>query len=181
MDPKVHIDSHNWYFPPDNYDQAFINACERGYFAIVKRMLKDERVNPSAKHNLAITLACRNGHLEVVNHLLENERVDPSFGPIHKACRMGHLAIVQRLLEDPRVDPFISNKALSKAIKHGHLSVVKRLLEDDRINVSEDINKAIQEACLQGNVDTVEITKEDKCTQYNVVFSTGKRLSLIHI
>ena len=45
---------------------------------VVKLLLTDKRVNPSANNNFAIRWASRNGHTKVVKLLLADERVDPS-------------------------------------------------------------------------------------------------------
>ena len=43
--------------------------------AVVERLLQDERVDPSAGDNHAITYAAKNGHFAVVERLVQDERV----------------------------------------------------------------------------------------------------------
>jgi len=49
--------------------QQLIEAAEHGQLEVVKLLLKDSRVNPSARNNYAIRLAADKGHLDVVNFL----------------------------------------------------------------------------------------------------------------
>ena len=49
-----------------------------GHSEVVRELLKDSRVDPSAYDNSAIRGASMNGRLEVVRELLKDNRVDPS-------------------------------------------------------------------------------------------------------
>jgi ankyrin repeat protein len=53
-------------------------ASEIGYLEVVKLLLSDKRVDPSANNNLAIQWASRKDHLEVVKLLLSDKRVRDS-------------------------------------------------------------------------------------------------------
>src|SRR5690606_17610592 len=53
-------------------------ASVHGHLEVVQELLKDKRVDPSARDNYAIQYASSNGHLEVVKELLKDKRVDPS-------------------------------------------------------------------------------------------------------
>ena len=44
-------------------------ASEKGHMEVVKLLLADPRVDPSARNNWAIQLASENGHLEIVKLL----------------------------------------------------------------------------------------------------------------
>jgi len=57
-------------------DESIMYACENGHIEIVKLLLKDSRVNPSANNNAAIFRACKNGHFKIVKILLKNSRID---------------------------------------------------------------------------------------------------------
>jgi hypothetical protein len=59
-------------------DKQIRYASFYGRIEVVKKLLKDPRVDPSNCDNYAIKWASRNGHIEVVNILLEDPRVDPS-------------------------------------------------------------------------------------------------------
>ncbi|KNC51642.1 Poly(Adp-ribose) glycohydrolase [Thecamonas trahens ATCC 50062] len=53
-------------------------AAEKGHIDIVRLLLADDRVDPSAKANYAITRASHYGHVDTVRLLLTDNRVDPS-------------------------------------------------------------------------------------------------------
>jgi ankyrin repeat protein len=114
------------------------DAAKSGHLSIVERLLQDEKVDPSADNNDAITWASVLGHLAVVERLLQDPRVDPSAqnnGAIQLASINGHLAVVNLLLEDPRVDPSAKNNcAIRYAANSSHLAVVERLLQDPRVD-----------------------------------------------
>ena len=82
-------------------------ASENGHSEVVRELLKDSRVDPSADNNYAIQRASKNGHLEVVRELLKDSRVDPSAYDncaIKVAREKGYRDIVRELLKDSRVD-----------------------------------------------------------------------------
>ena len=85
---------------------ALILACKGGHLNVVRELLKDGRVDPSASYNTAIISASKNGYLEIVKELMKNERVDPS-AEYNRALRYAinnrHIDIVIELLKDPRV------------------------------------------------------------------------------
>ena len=70
---------------------AIILASNSGHIEVVKVLLNDSRVDPSAQDNLgkelewyditsktAIKWACENGHIDIVKVLLNDSRVDPN-------------------------------------------------------------------------------------------------------
>ena len=125
--------SHN-----DNY--AIQLASRNGHLEVVKLLLQDPRVDPSAKNNYAIRWTSRKSRLEVVKLLLQDPRVDPSVDnnyAIGYASENGHSEVVKLLLQDPRVDPSDDdNYAILLASDNGHSEVVKLLLQDERVKNS---------------------------------------------
>jgi hypothetical protein len=69
---------------------------------LVKRLLKDVRVDPRA------------GGLDLVKRLLKDVREDPRAGD--NASYDGHLAIAKRLLKDDRVDPSAGISSIPAAL-----------------------------------------------------------------
>ena len=57
-------------------DYTMMKAIQKDKTEVVKLLLQDKRVNPSADYNDAIREAAKYGHAEVVNLLLSDERVD---------------------------------------------------------------------------------------------------------
>jgi ankyrin repeat protein len=145
-------------------------ASQRGHSEVVKLLLEDKRVDPSACNNEAIRWASKNGHLEVVKLLLQDGRVDPSdqnnsdqYSAIHWASQFGHLEVVKLILEGKRVDPSVgNNRAIRWASERGHSEVVKLLLEDKRVDPSASNNFAIRWASKNGHSEVVKLLLEDK-------------------
>lgn len=145
--------------------REFRHASEHGDLGKVKKMMKDNIIDPSLVDNCAIKSASQNGHLDVVEELLQDPRVDPSSGDnysIKLASINGNLTIVKRLLLDKRVDPSASkNWAIGAASGHGHLEVIKELLKDSRVDPSEDSNYAIRLASEKGHLEVVKELLKD--------------------
>jgi ankyrin repeat protein len=84
----------------------FVPRLMNGHRFVVERLLRDERVDPSAQDNLAIQFAAENGHLAIVERLLADKRVDPSAQDnevLRRAIANGHDAVVALLKKDKRV------------------------------------------------------------------------------
>jgi hypothetical protein len=67
---------------------------------VMKMLIKDPRIDPSANNNYAIRWASENGHTEIVKLLLNDNRVDPSDAnnkAIQLASENGHTEIVELL------------------------------------------------------------------------------------
>ena len=52
-----------------SYQELFTRACKTGRINIVRRLLKESNIVPTAENNLAIRLANYAGHIEVVKLL----------------------------------------------------------------------------------------------------------------
>jgi ankyrin repeat protein len=132
--------------------QSFFNekmdweCIERVNKDVMKMLIKDPRIDPSASNNWAIRMASGNGHTEIVKLLLNDNRVDPSADKsyaIQMASAYGHTEIVKLLLNDNRVDPSADkNYAIRMASAYGHTEIVKLLLNDNRVDPSADKNYA---------------------------------------
>jgi Ankyrin repeats (3 copies) len=110
-------------------NQTIFKASISGNFKLVKSLLKDERVNPSAH---ALIGACQNGHLKIVKLLLKHPRVHPSAyknAALIVASEFGHLEIVKQLLAHPDFVMISSSihEAIKFALQNGHLKIVELL------------------------------------------------------
>jgi len=147
----------------DNY--AIQIASNVGHTNVVKLLLQDKRVDPSANKDYSIRKASKNGHADVVRLLLKDGRVDPSAREdysIGKASENGHADVVKLLLEDGRVDPSrTANYAILVASENGHVEVVKLLLKDPNVNPSAQVNYAIRAAAKNGHLEVVELLLKD--------------------
>lgn len=88
----------------NDLEQELIFASIFGDIDMVRLLLADERVDPSADNNAALRLAARNGHLEAVKLLLADERVELASDKnaeyaSYLALINGHMEVV-KLLED---------------------------------------------------------------------------------
>jgi hypothetical protein len=147
----------------------------------VNRLLKHDRVDPSAFDNSAIRLAAAIGHSGVVNRLLKHPRVDPSARDNEAICWAaynGHLDVVNRLLDDTRVDPSaFDNYAIRFAAEKRYLGVVNRLLKHERVDPSANDNQAIRWAAQNGYLDVVSSLIGDSRVARTVRYSNLESLS----
>lgn len=71
-----------------------------------KFLLRDKRVDPSAKRNKAIIEASSKGCVEIIKLLLKDQRIDPSEDnntALVRACANGHATVVEELMKNPAV------------------------------------------------------------------------------
>jgi ankyrin repeat protein len=144
----------------------FLSAASlNGHVAIVKLLLLDPRVDPSAGKNAAIGFSSKYGHDSVVKLLLADPRVDPAADTnyaIRIACLKGHESVVKLLLADPRVDPATyNNVAIQDACLVGYGKVVKLLLADPRVDPTTENNYAIRVASHGGHKRVVKLLLAD--------------------
>jgi hypothetical protein len=141
------------------------SASKHGHVEVVKLLLGDPRVDPSADDNYAIRFASGKGHVDVVKLLLSDPRVIPSAFDsfvIRWASGNGHVDVVKLLLSDPRVDPSAEyNYAIRWASRNGHVEVVKVLLNDPRVDPSTVDNYAIRFASENGHTKVVKVLLSD--------------------
>ena len=132
---------------------------------LVRKLLADPRVDPSANNQRPLYSAILEGHTEVAKLLLHDPRVDPSADnqdAIRQASKYGLLEIVKLLLADPRVDPSAENQeAIRWASAWGKNEVVKLLLADTRVDPSAENQEAIREACGRGHTEVVKLLLSD--------------------
>lgn len=126
---------------------------------MVKILLADERVNPSAEEVFAIKAAAGKGHVEVVKLLLTDERVNPSAeddAAFKKACANGHVEVVQLLLADGRANLSAEDEyAIKTAAQNGHVEVVRVLLADARMNASLVVMQVALKVADKGKHESV--------------------------
>eukprot|EP01127_Copromyxa_protea_P018698 TRINITY_DN5942_c0_g1_i1.p1 TRINITY_DN5942_c0_g1~~TRINITY_DN5942_c0_g1_i1.p1 ORF type:complete len:668 (-),score=42.23 TRINITY_DN5942_c0_g1_i1:77-2080(-) len=135
-------------------------ACESGSIDIVRMLLSDPRVDPTADESMPIQLAAQSGHSQIVEILLKDGRSDPNRAlgnPLVCACAYGDTKVVQMLLADSRVDPTVrDNLPLSRACEQNAIDVVKLLLAIPAVNPHGG-NKPLLSACAGGHLEIVKI------------------------
>jgi ankyrin repeat protein len=142
---------------------AFCVAAGGGHVAVVD-LLFEKGANPTGDNNYAIRMAASGGHIAVIERLLSDERVDPTVhdnDAIRTAATGGHILVVERLLKDPRVDLTARNRTIGVAALLGHSVVVELLLKDVRVDPSANNNFAIRTAASLGHVTVVEQLLKD--------------------
>ena len=132
-------------------------ASALGHHKVVKMLLTDPRVDPSAEDDYALKEACGNSETAVVQILLADPRVNPATDnnrAIRKACSMcaasmrpgfsnaqlveKSVDIVELLLNDPRVDPSAGEPSAMKiASKAGGMDLFQLLLTHPRTVVTK--------------------------------------------
>ncbi|KAJ3128190.1 hypothetical protein HK100_009316 [Physocladia obscura] len=91
-----------------------IAAAIRGHVEVVKVLVEDGRVDPTAEDNEAICVAAENGFFDVVQFLMSVNGVNPAAQnqrAILGAAKNKHLGIVQLLSKDARVDAELARHA----------------------------------------------------------------------
>ncbi len=167
----------------EDVNQAFMWAIRNRHIQLIKVLLTNPKVDPTANNNWAIRKASENGHLKVVKLLLTNPKVDPSAYDnyaIRFASENGHLKVVEFLLTQLKVDPSVENNAaIQMASQNGHLGVVKLLLTlpaSRGIDSSADDNFAIREASHNGHFDVVKLLLAQPKVTITVDFSESIKI-----
>jgi Ras-related protein Rab-1A len=145
-----------------NFSRAIRLAAAHGHLAVVDRLLRDKRVDPSSG---ALRCAAFHGHLAVVERLMRDERVDPSADDNSAVCAAavrGHAAVVYRLLRDERVDPSAQGDCVIRsAAQHNLVDMVARLLADKRVDPTRR-HGPLSAAAGAGHVAVVERLLQDE-------------------
>ncbi|ORY50471.1 hypothetical protein BCR33DRAFT_713264 [Rhizoclosmatium globosum] len=144
---------------------ALNTAVNRGYTDIVKRLLKDGRVDPANHANQCICVAAQSGFAEICEVLLTDPSVDPSARrnlPLIKGIQNGFLEVVRVLVADPRVDPAANgNLEIGFAARFGNIEICKLLLADWNVDPSANDHAAFMFAIETENFPVVELFLKD--------------------
>jgi hypothetical protein len=149
-----------------NNNQLIIEACNAGHVEIVKLLLNDPKVDPSAHFNKALFDVCESSgaDLEIIDMLIKHPKVNPSIGKvIYAAARNSDWHVIDLILRHPKADPSIDdNEAIIEASKVAYCdSVVIRLMEDPRVNPSARNNEAFMSAIWNGHYITAIVLLRD--------------------
>lgn len=137
--------------------RALRAAVAAGHVDVVRELLADERVDPTAFDNFALKVAASCGLAEIVALLLTDEQLKSSFDPvaaISSACAGGHLRVVESLLSFFPEDTDLLFEALVAAAAAGHVSIIDSLLTHrfgDSLPASA-VGEAIEEALIDAVV-----------------------------
>jgi ankyrin repeat protein len=145
-----------------NNNAPIIIASEKGHLEIVKILLMNPNIDPSADDNLAIILASENGNTSVVKLLLTDKRVNPSAcsdDAIIRAAGNGHVDIVKLLLQDKRVNPSaVNNQAIMSAYLNRHTNIVEILSHNSEVDVKTIENyNLLMNAAKENDIKKIKI------------------------
>ncbi len=117
--------------PSDDNNYAIRISSKKGFSDIVKFLLQDKRVDPSAYQyplddSEALAYASMRGHIDVVKLLLQDKRVVPSLNAINWACMCGRIDVVKLLFKIKKVDR--NNSSLHMTCENGMRDVGKLLI-----------------------------------------------------
>jgi len=146
--------------------EAITKASMNGHVEVVRLLLKDNRVDPSANDNGAIIWASTRGHYKVVEMLINDKRVDPSARDNEAfKCASRHVKVMELFLRDKHMNLSAQDimYVFKVASKGGHVEVVKLLLKDERVDPSAQDNYAIRWASMEGYTEVVELLKQAGC------------------
>lgn len=114
-----------------------LEAIEAEDPMIVKALLADSRIDPSANNNEAVYQAAKLPDPSILRLLLIDSRVNPAVDdnePLIKAAELGNIETLRILLNDPRTDPSDrDNEAIKMAMTLGEEEVARLLLRDSRV------------------------------------------------
>jgi hypothetical protein len=156
-----------------DFDHFFSQVCDIGNTELVKKLLQDQRFDPSCLNNQVLRYACESGQEDIVQLLLEDNRVNPFLpnnNPLLGACRAhnadlidNYNKIVELLLEHPLVDPNFNNaEAVKLAAKKHNWIIVSTMLKHQRLTLSVDQrNDIFTRAFHQQQIEVIQslITK----------------------
>lgn len=126
-------------FEPRN--KPLILAASHGRRSIVRMLLDQDGVDPSASSNQAIRDAALHGHEDVVELLINDGRCDPSAlsqAALKNAASRGHLKVVKALVRDKRVNVSCDDfEAICRAMRNKHPKVAQFLAREGRVRLQQ--------------------------------------------
>ncbi|KAI8584989.1 hypothetical protein BDZ88DRAFT_434677 [Geranomyces variabilis] len=144
-------------------DNVMNYAASRLGLNVIRTLVMDYGVDPSAGDNAAIRAASLGGDVDFVKRLLDDPKVDPNVRALYgsaldQACRHDQADVLKLLLQDPRTDPAKDgNRAMIFACEEGAIKAVKVLLSDPRV----DPSRGLPFACVKGHRGIAEILLQD--------------------
>lgn len=169
----------------DNQIQKlFLDSCIKDNIQLVKLLIADPRVDPSAKDNVALGSAVYEHKEELVQVLLSDPRVIPTSKML---TRLKNINIVKMLLAHPNVDPSYENySAIREACQSKLPYLVKIYLDSLNKNKQDDFGICVKGECeiLQFKLSCgkfaicyKKILKEEE-TKFTIVYiSDGRMIS----
>ncbi|KAJ6113504.1 hypothetical protein N7523_006821 [Penicillium sp. IBT 18751x] len=168
-------------FQEDEYWEKYPLSCaaSKGHESIVKLLLEDGRLDPSAKDRYGRTplhFAAFGGHENIVSILLDREDVDPDVKdmsmvtPLSDAAKSGHTGIMKLLLSSSQVDPdtrdTMQRTPLSYASVSGEPAAVSLLLATGKVD--------LESKCCMGRTPLSWAAHSGCPDTFRVLLETGR-------
>ena len=154
---------------PNDFKQAFGNACQNGNIEMVKLLLADNRITDDRFVTTNMTLimfrANKNGHIEIVKLLFEHMKDLKSSGflgfPLSRYIDSSSPDIFKEIT-DFRKDPFSYIKKKGNLGEKSLIAAIKMLLSSAGADPSENGNKAFFSAVRNGHLEVLKQLWEDQ-------------------
>ena len=119
-------------------------AAEQGHDKVVRVLLRDKRVDPTAEDNFCLQIACSKGYSRLLELLLRDKRCDPSKSnsiALWIAAESGFLDCVELLVQDRRID---------LNAKHDNLTALEVALLNENFEVGQYLLQCSKTESLSG-------------------------------
>lgn len=114
----------------------------------VKRLLKDERAEPSVKNNFALSLSISSCSTSIALELLDHPKLklaEETSELFDSAVRYGLKEVVERFLKYPNIETIVDLQRLFlTAVKSNQREIVEIFLKQKRIDPSENLHEVFR-------------------------------------
>ncbi len=145
--------------------EAVVLASAGGHSEVLRFLLDNTRVDPSANNNEALLSASKSGHSEIVQLLLSHPRYTPPGdnydGAMRRAIGFGHSQVVQILLGKGCSVRFSDARFSSFAWPEVLAVLLGRVVEDGGVDPAAEDNRAVWSASRLGYTDAVRLLLAD--------------------
>lgn len=170
------------------YADALLVAIDENKIEIIKKLVKDPRIDLNYKGGEILYSAIKTDNVEVVKLLLAETRVITKVGmrrSIRKAMEMGNTEILNLLFAYDKHEFYQGNEALIDAIRMGNVRIVQKLMNRPDINPAIRDNQAIISASFIGNLEIVNLLLADKrvnpCAKNNSAIGLASKQGHINV
>lgn len=153
-----------------NYNLAFLQACKKGYFAIVRLLLQDGRVDLDNKYyldpNVRSDRLSMAGFFKALPHVDILQLLYPIANPPEASIRaMIKSAIVDSQFETVRhllqYNPPLDGEVVLRAVKKNNASILRGLLKNEIDNYNLYVNAISKESLKHNNPEVLLALLDD--------------------
>jgi hypothetical protein len=113
---------------------ALTHAVVGGHLEIVRLLLSDDRIDPSANNNDALYRSCFDDRIDIVKALLEDDRVNPFYAngnAIRIAIDKKHMDIVELIMRNRKPSDSYWNDMTNSNRNISDLEMIRMLLNSN--------------------------------------------------